>query len=194
MITFVVDTREQEFYSFSPERIAVERRALPAGDYSLAGYERRVAIERKTLEDFVHTVIRERDRFRRELQALRNYEFSCVVVEASLEDILAGAFRSGAHPSSILGAALSIIVDYGVPVYFCSNRQCARRFVEELLLRFHKKAQDVCNQPHQSISDSGEKSPESSIPPPASRPGDLSPTEGIPSSSPGTSWLPKGSR
>ena len=128
-IVFVVDTREQEPYSFS-ERIAVERRALPAGDYSLAGLEQEVAVERKTIEDFVHTVIRERDRFRNELLKLQTCSCSCIVVEADLEDLLSGDYRSGAHPASVVGAALSIVVDYGVPVFFCSNRQCARRFVE----------------------------------------------------------------
>ena len=97
LVTVVVDTREQEPYSFPPRRFVVERRALPAGDYSLAGLEREVAVERKTLEDFVHTVIRDRDRFRKELLKLAEYDRACVVVEAGLDDLLSGAYRSGAR-------------------------------------------------------------------------------------------------
>jgi len=137
----VVDTRETEPYSFSPERAAVVRRALPAGDYSLEGMEQRVAVERKTLPDLVQTVIRERERFRRELQLLSGYEAACVVVEAQLPDALAGRYRSGAHPSSVFGAVVSIILDHGVPVFFCGNRPCARQFTEAYLLRFHRKSQ-----------------------------------------------------
>jgi DNA excision repair protein ERCC-4 len=147
-VIIVADTREQAPYSFS-ERIGVERRALPAGDYSLAGLEREVAVERKTLDDFVHTVIRDRERFRRELLKLAEYDRSCVVVEAGLDDLVSGAYRSGAHPASVMGAAISIIVDYGAPVFFCSNRQCARRFVEEYLMRCHRRFQSACQQPQQ---------------------------------------------
>lgn len=169
-VTIVVDTREQEPYSFPPARFTTERRALPAGDYSLAGLEHQVAVERKTAEDFVHTVIRDRERFRRELLKLAEYDRACVVVEAGLDDILSGAYHSGAHPASVVGAALSIIVDYGVPVFFCSNRQCARRFVEEYLLRYHRRSEDSCQRQQQSIPESGERWSECSTHPPTSPP------------------------
>ena len=143
----VVDTREIEPYSFDPERVAAVRRALPAGDYSLEGFEDRVAVERKTLEDFVSTVIRARKRFRRELLRLREYETACIVVEASLADVLAVRYRAGVHPNAVLGAVVSIVIDYGVPVFFCSDRQVARLFTECYLLRFHRKVQAVCEVP-----------------------------------------------
>lgn len=161
-IVIVVDTREQEEYSFSCSRFIVERRALPAGDYSLAGLEHEVAVERKSAEDFVHTVIRERDRFRRELLKLAQYDRACVVVEAGLDDLLSGAYRSGAHPASVFGSAMSIIIDYGVPVYFCSDRQCACRFVEEYLLRYHRRHQALCLQQQQNTPISVGRSSESS--------------------------------
>ena len=138
-ITVVVDTREQEPYVFDPQCVAVTRRALPAGDYSIEGREDSVAVERKTLEDFVSTVIRSRKQFTRELQCLAGYEAACIVVEADLSDILGGRYRSGAHPNAVLGTILSIVVDFDIPVFFCSDRQAACRFVEGFLLRFHRK-------------------------------------------------------
>ena len=50
-ITVVVDTREQEPYSFDSDKVSAVRKALPAGDYSLVGLEERVAVERKSLTD-----------------------------------------------------------------------------------------------------------------------------------------------
>ena len=124
------------------------RRALPAGDYSLLGCENTIAIERKSLDDFANTLIRGRERFRNELVKLRECEFACVVVEANLTDLLAGKYRSGAHPNALVGSVISIIADYNIPVYFCANRQAARLFVEELLLRLHRKVKSRC--PEQS--------------------------------------------
>ncbi len=134
-VTIVVDSREQEPYGFNPQLVTPVRRALPAGDYSVAGLEQTVAVERKTLDDFVGTVIRSRGRFYREHRRLGSYARACIVVEADLADVLAGRYRGDAHPQSVLGSALAIAVDFGIPVFFCSNRQIACRFVEGYLLR-----------------------------------------------------------
>lgn len=131
----IVDTREQEPYSFPAPQFIVERRALPAGDYSLAGLETQIAIERKTIDDFVNTVIHNKERFRAELRKLADYDRACVVVEAGFDDLLAGVYNSGAHPHAAAGAALSIIVDYGIPVFFCADRPHACFFVRDYLLR-----------------------------------------------------------
>jgi len=136
MFRIISDSREQQPYVFSVPSI---RKKLEAGDYSIEGFEDSVAVERKTLEDFVSTVIRQRKRFFRELQRLEEYEAACVVVESDLRDVLTGRYRSGAHPSAVLGIVISIVVDFQIPVFFCSDRQVACRFVEEFLLRFHRK-------------------------------------------------------
>jgi ERCC4-type nuclease len=138
-VVVVVDTREQEPYAFDPERVTIVRRALPAGDYSLEGHEVAVAVERKSIDDYVASVVRGRDRFVRELRILSGYDVACVVVEATLDDILARRYRSGAHPNAVFGATLSIIIDRSVPVFFCGDRQIAQRFVEGLLCRYHRK-------------------------------------------------------
>ncbi len=138
-VPVVIDTREQQPYQFDPAHVTTARRALPVGDYSLEGYETAMAIERKSLEDFVGSVIASRERFARELRALAEYDLGCVVVEGSLEDVLARRYRSGAHPNSVFGAVLSIIVDHGVAVFFCGDRQIACRFVQGLLCRYHRR-------------------------------------------------------
>lgn len=135
LVTIVVDSREQEGYSFNPQLVTPVRRALPAGDYSVAGLECAVAVERKTLDDFVGTVMHARGRFYRELRRLEHYRRACVVVEADLGDVLARRYRGEAHPYAVFGSALAITVDFGIPVFFCSNRQLACRFVEGYLLR-----------------------------------------------------------
>jgi len=137
--TIIIDTREQEGYSFDSRLAATVRRALPAGDYSVAGLEATVAVERKALDDFVSTVIHSRERFRSELRKLAGYRAACVVVEAGVLDVLLQRYRGDAHPNAVLGSALSIILDFRIPVFFCSNRQAACQFVQAYLLAAHAR-------------------------------------------------------
>ena len=145
-ITIIADTREQLPYAFENRWAATVRRALPAGDYSVEGLESSIAVERKTLEDFVHSVIRDRDRFKKELAKLSEYPHACVVVEAGLTDVLLVRYPSGAHPNSVFGAVVSICIDHGVPVYFCGDRQTARKFTQEYLLRAARQLRSECKQ------------------------------------------------
>jgi ERCC4-type nuclease len=139
LATIVIDTREQEPYSFDSRLAAAVRRALPAGDYSLEGLEGRVAVERKSLDDFVSTVIHARRRFREELRKLTGYRAACVVVEAGVLDVLLHRYRGDTHPNAVLGNALSIIMDFRIPVFFCSSRQAACQFVQAYLLAAHAR-------------------------------------------------------
>jgi DNA excision repair protein ERCC-4 len=138
-VTIIIDTREQEFYSFNPRLAAAVRRPLPAGDYSVAGLEDAIAVERKSLDDFVSTVVHNRERFRNELRKLAGYRAACVVVEAGVIDVLLHRYRGNAHPNAVLGSALSIILDFRIPVFFCSNRQAACQFVQAYLLAAHAR-------------------------------------------------------
>ena len=139
----VVDTREKAPLQFS-DRVVAVRDTLPTGDYSIRGAERELAVERKSLDDFVSSVLHERPRFKRELARLRAYRAACIVVEASLADILGHRYYSRAHPAAVAGAAIAILVDYGIPVVFCSDREGAARFTEGYLVRSYQKVRAEC--------------------------------------------------
>jgi ERCC4-type nuclease len=138
----IIDSREQEAFTFDPAKVDVERRALAAGDYSVSGFESRVAVERKSLDDFVSTVIRQRKRFAVELEKLRQYDAACIVLEGSLADIFARRYRSGADPASVFGALMSILTDTGIPVIPCGDRQIACRFTQDYLLRIARRLEE----------------------------------------------------
>ena len=69
--------------------IRTEVRTLKSGDYSLAGYEHRVAVERKSPSDCFSTIGQGRDRFERELARLNGMQFAAVVVESEWSEIFA---------------------------------------------------------------------------------------------------------
>ena len=135
----LIDSREQLPYEFDSESVEVKRHALETGDYSLAGFEDQVCIERKSLQDYVQSVIKQRERFLREVKKLREIPYACIVIEGDLTDIMGKRYRSGAHPNSVLGATLSLLIDYNIPVCFCSDRQLAKTFTEMFLKRVYRK-------------------------------------------------------
>jgi len=135
----LVDTREQTALQFSPD-VDVQIATLPAGDYSVTGCTDRVAIERKSLPDLVACVGPERERFLDCCRRLRDYELRAVVVEASLEDVLAHAYRSETRPQSVIGTTLAIHVDYGVPVLWAGDADTAANIVERMLVRVWRRS------------------------------------------------------
>lgn len=118
----VVDTREQKPYSFAKYDAEVMRAALPAADYSLPGFEDRVVVERKSVNDLIGCLTKDRARFERELAKLRTYELAAVVIEASMQDIANGAYRSDMKPHAALQSIFALQVRHGVPFIFAGNR------------------------------------------------------------------------
>lgn len=132
-VQIIVDTREQTPWTFEGQAVTTKRAKLAAGDYSVAGYETRIAIERKSLDDWTGTVIRDRARFYRELELLRSYPFRAVIVEAGVREILSGSYRSSAAPAAILGFVAEVTVAQDVPVYLAGSRAEAQLLAGVLL-------------------------------------------------------------
>ncbi|MEN6582999.1 MAG: ERCC4 domain-containing protein [Armatimonadota bacterium] len=126
----VIDSREQRPYFFDN----AIRAALPAGDYSLEGLETTIAIERKSLQDWINTILRSKRRFRAELEKLQSYKFAAVVIESSVAEILSGDYRSDVSPQSLLGLTASIMQSYTpVHIILAGDRPHAAALVAELL-------------------------------------------------------------
>ena len=79
---------EQTPLRFS-DRVDVEVRTLPAGDYSTAGCTELVAIERRSRADVVACASWERDRFLEQCRWVGQYPTRAVVVEASVLGVVA---------------------------------------------------------------------------------------------------------
>lgn len=136
----IVDTREQRGYSFDN---AISRK-LSAGDYSVQGYEHRIAIERKSLDDWIGTVLRSRERFCRELKRLDAYDFAAVVIETTPQDILAGSYRSDVQPTALLGITTELMVRLRpVLVIFGGDRPHSRVLTERLLHFAVKRCEEM---------------------------------------------------
>jgi DNA excision repair protein ERCC-4 len=156
----VIDTREQAAYSFAslkadicdgggPLVITSRRGTLRSGDYSLRGYERRVAVERKSLADLYGTLGKGRDRFERELRRLAGFQFAAVVVEAELSEILSSPPpRSKLSPKSVYRSILAWQQRYpAVHWWFVPGRAMGETTTFRILERFFKEQHAIREQP-----------------------------------------------
>ena len=135
----ICDTREQRPWTFEGSGVEVIRAKLDSGDYSLPGLESRVAIERKSLDDWCGSVLHDRARFYRELDRLRGFEFRCVIIEASVREIVAGRYTSQAVPATVLGFIAEVTVGQSVPVYLGGTRAESQILACALLKAARKK-------------------------------------------------------
>ena len=124
--TVLIDTREQLPL---PIGFPHERGTLTTGDYSFRGGEHLLAVERKSIPDLIQSLTSERQRFTRELERLRGYPFSRLLVIGSEEDIAAKRYRSSASPKAMLHSLYSIESKF-VPVVFAPSAEAGARLVE----------------------------------------------------------------
>jgi ERCC4-type nuclease len=138
--TILVDTREQTPWTFDGIKgISTRRHKLESGDYSIAGLESRIAIERKSLDDWIGTVLRQRQRFYRELDRLRSFDFRAVFIEASVRDLHAKRVADRVAPASVLGFIAEVTVAQCVPVYLAGTRAEAQLLAGTMLKMAAKK-------------------------------------------------------
>jgi DNA excision repair protein ERCC-4 len=137
LLTVVVDSREQTPWSFGDVPCVVA--GLPVGDYSIVGFESRIAIERKSLPDFVACCTRERPRFWRELEKLAGYSHAAVIIESDVSAIEAGCFVSRTKPWAVITSALAITADFRIPVIFGGDAHSSARCAFWLLRRYTER-------------------------------------------------------
>jgi ERCC4 domain-containing protein len=128
-LTVAVDTREKYGWKFVGRPLAIERRALPAGEYAAIVDEAVVAVvEGKTLENIATSLADGGLAF--QMQRLAEVARAAIVVEGDYPDL----FRTQPGRGSWLADMLSrLAVRYPeVPVIFAGSR----RFAEEWAYRF----------------------------------------------------------
>jgi ERCC4-type nuclease len=126
----VVDTREQTPLMFS--RLESKVATLTTGDYSFVGGEQHLAIERKSIPDFVACCMgQNRDRFFRELHRMRGFAFRRLLVVGTRHEIETGQYRSAIKPRSVLATLSTIEARFDVPVFFAPSPEEAAWQVEE---------------------------------------------------------------
>jgi len=126
--TVIIDTREQTPFTFEGFGNWIgETRShkLAAGDYTIEGMEKLIALERKTLTDLITTLMQERLRFFRSCAKLATYRWRAILVEATYEDMKSTYENewSCAHPNAVCGSLDAVEAKFGIPVIYTSKHR-----------------------------------------------------------------------
>jgi ERCC4-type nuclease len=141
-----VDTREQQPFSFegitvgknkTPIVIPTQVATLKQGDYSIVGFENRVAIERKSIPDLCSTIFHGRDRFIRELERMDKMDFAAIIIEGDWADCQHYcALMTNANPVSLDGSVIAFQIRHKAQWLFRPGRYVAMKTTFKLLHRW----------------------------------------------------------
>jgi len=138
----IQDSREQAPFTFETYGVEVVRAGLPTADYSLPGFQDKVGIERKNLDDLIGCLMQGRDRFEKELVRLARYDLAAVVVEAAWADLAQGRYRSDMKPHSACQSVLTFQVRYRVPFLFAGSRAAAEYVTFSMLAKYLREIEE----------------------------------------------------
>lgn len=115
--------------------LEIEFKNLKIADYIIGG----VAVERKTVSDFISSMINKR--LLNQLEELGQYKEKLLIVEGIDEQELYtdSEKKTGMHPNSVRGFLLSILLKYKVPIIFTKNYLDTARFLSVLAKRKPKE-------------------------------------------------------
>jgi len=130
---FIQDTREQWPLDLDAWPGGVKVDTLKFGDYGLEGFSGidypRIIFERKSLADIVGSLTYGRERFMKEVEALRRFQFSCIVIEAERAQLDNEDYRGITSSESLRQTLFAIMVRTGVHVHWAGNRANAAQSV-----------------------------------------------------------------
>ena len=139
----IIDTREQHPLIFkSPTVEHIIKKKLEVGDYSIEGFEDKIAIERKSVPDLFQTLGKGHKRFKRELERSKNYEFFAIVVEGAFSRVYNKNFE-GAEYTRLSGVTVAqicttLLVKYSIPIIYCNSREESSMFILSIFKSYYK--------------------------------------------------------
>lgn len=141
----VRDTREKTGY-WEFEKFEMVNAALKTGDYTIQGLEDVLCIERKRSVSEVCFNITD-DRFKRELERMKDFPYKFIILEFSIDDIMAypvgsdiPKFRWASLKIKgpfLMSALAQIQVKYGIHVIFAGDKNNAMLMASNIMKRIY---------------------------------------------------------
>jgi hypothetical protein len=142
--TIIIDTREQQPWSFS--EYVVANKKLDTGDYSIDGLQEIFAIERKkSINEIANNIVE--PRFKDVVARLSQLKYSFLLLEFSMTDVLNYPIGSNLPkkmwdkvkitPAFIMKNILDWQLKHNIKVLFCNNASNAEKIAEYILKRIY---------------------------------------------------------
>ena len=132
----VVDTREQNPLSFRRFKgwfAGIENRALPLGDYSVAGMENSCVVERKDLGDLICSLTVNRSVFVKRLRRMSGLPHSLLVITAPLSEIKSEYPYRRVSPNQITQSLIAVLAGLRVPFVCTETHELGEEIVASYL-------------------------------------------------------------
>lgn len=144
----MVDTREQlPLFPHGVDGLEIIRKKLDHGDYSIKGFEKYFAIERKMMSDFYSYIGKERKRTVRKMEEFENMidngGFVGLAVEASEDEVFMGFGYSKVSPEAARQSLATFRVRYGVHTYLANDRESIERWTLDNAIKFFNTRREV---------------------------------------------------
>jgi hypothetical protein len=143
--TIIVDTREQQPWSF--EHYITANKKLDTGDYSIAGMENIIAVERKKSVNEIANNITE-SRFTDVISRLSSIKYPFMLMEFDIEDILIYPIGSNLPkklwdktritPQFIMKNVLEWQLYHNIKVIFCGSASNAEKIAKYIFDKIYK--------------------------------------------------------
>lgn len=124
----IIDYREENSLvpsSLKKLGLEIEIKELKVADYLING----VAIERKTISDFISSMINKR--LLKQLHELQQYKTKLLIIEGIEENELYNDHEiNGINPNAVRGFLLSITLKHKIPIIFTKNSEDTAKFIQ----------------------------------------------------------------
>ena len=118
----------------SSKEVNLEIKPLKIADYLIGN----IAIERKTISDFISSMIN--GRLLKQLEELKQFENKLLIVEGLSKQEIYTDENSNINANAIRGFLLSILLKHKIPIIFTKDSEDTAKFIDVLS---RKKAKDV---------------------------------------------------
>ena len=144
-IKIIVDTREQQPWSFDFNEIAVAK--LDTGDYSVAGLEEVLCIERKkSVSEIANNIVEKR--YKDWTKRMSQYKHKFLMLEFDLDDVYRYPRipdvpkklweKIKVSPKFIIKCLIELQVYYNIQVVFCGDHENAERLALSIMKKVYQ--------------------------------------------------------
>lgn len=141
MAKIIIDKHEKNslvLAELAENHAEIEIKKLVVADYIIDN----TAIERKTVSDFVNSMINKR--LARQLEELKQYPVKMLIIEGIGEEQLYNDNAiAGVHANAIRGMLLSILIDFQIPVLLTQDYKDTAKFLMLIAKRLEKSKQHI---------------------------------------------------